>query len=293
VLPGGGRIVGGRMLGRYLLVWTTQSLFLGTYVGQVSQVWRFDRIGDKCGLIGPNAAAVLGGTAYWISPDRQFHIYSAGGVASPMSCPIREDFAEHLAASQADKISASTVAEFGEVRWDYPDTRDGFEVSRYLAVTVEGPDAGAWHRSRPMGGVVAARTAMFDAGAAQNPIGVTAEGAIYWHELGHSADGSALPWMIQSADIYLDENRAVLVRQAWPDIALDQLGPVQLALASRLHPQGPQTSFGPFTVTPGQETLDFKAAGRLFQLTYSGASAPSYARLGRLVVDASLRGRKG
>jgi hypothetical protein len=44
---------------------------------------------------------------------------------------------------------------------------------------------------------------------------------------------------------------------------------------------------------PGQETVDFKASGRLFQLTYSGFSLPSHARIGRLVVDASPRGRKG
>lgn len=293
VLPGGGRIVGGRFVGRYLLVWTTQSLFMGSYVGQIGQVWRFDKVGDKCGLIGPNAAAVLGSTAYWISPDRQFHSYSLGGAVAPVACPIRQDFARHLAASQADKITASTIAEFSEVRWDYPDTRDGYEVSRYVAVAVEGPDAGAWYRGRPLHGVVPARTAMVDAGPAQNPIGVSVDGRIYWHELGHSADGQALPWQLQSADLYVDENRAALVRQAWPDLSSDQIGPVQLSLTSRLHPQGPKTTFGPYTLTPGQETVDMKASGRLFQLTYSGYSLPSYARIGRLVVDASPRGRKG
>jgi hypothetical protein len=293
VLPGGGRIVGGKVLGRYLLVWTTQGLFLGTYVGQISQVWRFDKVGDKCGLIGPNAAAVLGSTAFWISPDLQFHSYSVGGVVAPVACPIRQDFADNLAASQADKITASTIGEFSEVRWDYPDTRDGYEVSRYIALAADGADAGSWCRGRPLNGVVSARPAMFDAGPAQNPIGVSVEGRVYWHELGHSADGQALPWFIQSADVYLDENNGALVRQAWPDLAEDQLGPVQLGVTSRLHPQGPQTAFGPYTLMPGQETVDFKASGRLFQLTYSGFSLPSYARIGRLVVDASPRGRKG
>lgn len=293
ILPGGGRIVGGKFAGRYLLVWTTQSLFLGTYVGSINQVWRFDKVGDKCGLIGPNAAAVMGSSAFWISPDRQFHSYSPGGAVTPVACPIRQDFADNLAASQADKIMASTIGEFSEVRWDYPDTRDGYEVSRYVALAVAGPDAGAWYRGQPLNGVACARTAMVDAGPAQNPIGVSVDGRVYWQELGHSADGQALPWFVQSADLYIDENRAALVRQAWPDISADQVGPVQLSFASRLHPQGPQTSFGPFTLMPGQETVDFKASGRLFQLTYSGFSLPSYARIGRMVVEASARGRKG
>jgi len=132
ILPGGGRIVGGIFIGRSMLVWTTASLFLGTYVGQLSQVWDFSKVGDKCGLIGPNAAAVLGSTAYWITPDKQFRAYSLGGVVQSMPCSIHADFEENLALGQGDKITATTIAEFSEVRWDYPDTRDGFEVSRYI-----------------------------------------------------------------------------------------------------------------------------------------------------------------
>lgn len=293
VLPGGGRIVGGKFVGRYLLVWTTQSLFLGTYVGQIGQVWRFDKVGAGCGLIGPNAAAVLDQAAFWISPDFQFHTYSPGGLVAPVACPIRNDFSDNLAASQADKIIASTIAGFSEIRWDYPDARDGTEVSRYVVLAAAGPDIGKWYRGIPQFGVTPARTAMFDAGPAQSPIGVTAAGNAYWHERGHSADGQALPWFITSADVYLDENKALLVREAWPDIAVDQLGPVTLTIASRLYPQGPQELFAPITLAPGQQLVDFKASGRLFQLTYSGYSLPSYARIGRMVFDAKPRGRRG
>ena len=250
-------------------------------------------VGQKCGLIGPNAAAVLDSTAYWISPDRQVHSYAPGGTVQPIDCPIRADFAENLAASQADKIMASTIAEFGEVRWDYPDAREGTEVSRYLAVAVAGPDAGSWYRGKAQYGVEAARTAMFDAGPAPNPIGVSVAGQAYWHERGHSADGGPLPWFVQSADVYLNENRALLVTEAWPDISLDQIGPVTLTLASRLHPQGAQDVWPAITLAPGAERLDFKASGRLFQLSYAGYSAPSYARIGRLLWDARPWGRKG
>jgi hypothetical protein len=166
MLPGGGRIVGGRTIGSSLLVWTTASLFLGTYVGQLGQVWRFDKVGDKCGLIGPGAAAVAGQQAYWISPDRQFWSYAPGGEPQPMACPIRDDFAENLAAAQADKIMASSVGEFGEVWWDYPDSRDGSETSRYVAVAVVGADAGAWFRGRM------SRTGRVDAGPAPFPLAV-------------------------------------------------------------------------------------------------------------------------
>jgi hypothetical protein len=86
----------------------------------------------------------------------------------------------------------------------------------------------------------------------------------------------------------------VLVREVWPDIESDQIGSVSFSIAARQHPQGAQEMYGPFSLAPNQEICDIgKAAGRLFQLTYSGYSLPSYARVGRLVVDAKQRGRRG
>jgi hypothetical protein len=285
VLPGGGRIVAARLVGRNWLVWTNHGLWLGTYYGQIGKVWSFDKIGDKCGLIGPNAAVVLDSTAYWISPDRQFHSYTLGGIVQAIPCPVREDFAVNLAASQGDKIVASTIAEFAEVRWEYPDARDGYENSRYLAVCVENPDAGEWY-----GGIMA-RTAMVDAGPSTYPCGVTYGGAIYWHEKGNSADGGALSWYIETADLFLDEERTVLAKSAWPDLA-DQLGPVSLTLTTRLYPQGDETVFGPYSMSPSQDKQDFKATGRLYRIKFSGNSAPSYARIGRITFDVKLRGKK-
>jgi len=62
-------------------------------VGSLDQPWRFERVGRNCGLIGPNAAVVVGQTAFWASPDRQFYRYPLGGQPEPIACPIRQDFA--------------------------------------------------------------------------------------------------------------------------------------------------------------------------------------------------------
>ena len=285
VLPGGGRIVAARLVGRNWLVWTNHGLWVGTYFGQIGKVWSFDKVGDKCGLIGPNAAVVLGSTAYWVSTDRQFHAYTLGGAVTPIACPIREDFADNLAASQGDKIVASTIAEYGEVRFDYPDSRDGYENSRYIALAVEGTDAGSWYKGEM------ARTAMVDAGPSSYPCGVTYAGQPYWHEKGSSADGGVLSWFIETADIYLDENLVWLTRSVWPDIA-DQVGPVSLTLTTRFFPQGDATVSDVQTIAPGTDSVDFKAKGRLFRFKFAGASAPSYARLGRMIVDGKPGGRK-
>lgn len=169
VLNGGGRIVAGRVLGRYLLVWTNHALFLGQFVGQPDQVWRFDRVGQNCGLIGPNAVVTVAASAYWLGPDLQFRRYDLGGTSDILPCPIRRDMADNLSAVQGDKIVASSNSAYGEIRFDYPDRRDGEENSRYLAASVAAlrvaPEQ-AWHRGRMR------RTAMTDAGPSEHPVGV-------------------------------------------------------------------------------------------------------------------------
>lgn len=284
ILTGGGRIVAGRMCGPYMLVWTGDALFLGTFVGALNQPWRFERVGRNCGLIGPNAAVVVGQTAYWASPDRQFHRYAVGGQPEPIPCPIRRDFAQELAASQGDKVVASSNAEFSEVRFDYPDRRDGYENSRYLALAVAGSDAGAWHRG------IMARTAFVDAGPSAYPIGVTRDGAVHLHEKGRSADGAPFGWFIETADSYLDPENTLLVRGVWPDFR-DQTGPVTVALVGRMHPQDAEAVSQSVIVSPGEARADLLATARLFRLRFSGESAPTGCRIGRTTFDVAPAGR--
>ena len=282
ILPGGGRIVGGRVIGAYLLVWTNHALFLGRFIGSVGQPWRFERVGERCGLIGPQAAVVSGQTAYWLGPDLQFYRYDLGGAAEVLPCSVRRDVVENLAASQGDKICASTTSLFGEVRWDYPDQRDGVENSRYvLFSTLDG----AWSRGDM------ARTAMIDAGPAAYPVGVDPQGAVYYHERGHSADGAAFSWFIETADQVLDEDRTVMARGIWPDLA-DQAGPVRLSLFSRLTPQGDVAVSGPFALAPGQDRVDFRATGRLFKIRFAGGSAPTACRIGKPVFNVAVAGAR-
>jgi hypothetical protein len=284
VLTGGGRIVAGRMCGPYMLVWTGDALFLGSFVGALNQPWRFERVGRNCGLIGPNAAVVAGQTAFWASPDRQFYSYAPGGQPQPITCPIRRDFAEELAASQGDKVVASSNAEFSEVRFDYPDRRDGYENSRFLAVAVDGPDAGAWHRG------LMARTAFVDAGPSAYPIGVAFNGSVFLHEKGRSADGASFAWFVETADTYLDPERTLLVRGLWPDFR-DQLGPVTVTLTPRLHPQDTNQPAAAAAMAPGDAKADLLASGRLFRVRFSGQSAPTGCRIGKPVFDVAPGGQ--
>jgi hypothetical protein len=271
ILTGGGRIVAGRVLGEYVLVWTTDGLFLGTFVGSLQQPYRFDKVPGKGGLIGPGAAVVVGAKAFWVSPDRQFYSYTLGGEITPVPCPIRTAFADNLAPSQGDKIIASSIAEYDEIRIDYPDIRDGsgLENSRYLLVKAS--EWSVWSRGEM------ARTAMVDAGPSAYPVGVeptmdengdVTGGRIYYHEKGETADGSVLHNYIASADLQIDENRSMFVKQMRPDFQ-GQRGTIYTTLTVRDEPQGTQYVKGPYSASPGQRKVDMRATGHYAKITYA------------------------
>jgi hypothetical protein len=287
-LPGVGDIVAGRMCGPHILVWTTHELFLGVYTGDLALPWNFQQVGKNCGLIGPNAATVKGQTAYWVSPDRQFYSYMVGDEPRVIPCPIRTGFADNLAASQGDKVVASTNSEFEEIRFDYPDARDapGYENSRFIRVSVSQTDPGAWSQG------IQARTAFVDAAgaSARYPIGVTYAGNAYYHEKGNTADGAPFAWSIKSAAQLLDVDWRMLIKSIWPDFQ-GQIGPVYITISSLEHPQGTPVVLMSGAIAPATERVDLLITGRFFQVEISGNSSPTWMRIGKPVVEVERAGK--
>ena len=284
ILPGGGRIVGARVIGDNLAVWTESALFIGTYIGALGQPWRFDRVAENCGLIGPNAVALLGMVAYWLGSDRQFRVYSLGGAPQVIPCPLRSNVDEFLAASQGDKVVASSCAQYGEIRFDYPDSRDGFENSRYLAVCAIG-DAPRWTKG------VMPRTAYVDAGPSAYPCSATYQGNVYWQERGTSADGAPYAWFAESGDLAPGKEATALLRAMWPDFH-DQTGPVDVTIFSRFTPQQAETAFGPYRLAPDQERQDLRVSGRFFRLRIEGNASPTGVRMGVPIFDLAPTGKR-
>lgn len=289
-LPGGGRIVCGAVIGENLLVWTSDALFLGTFVGSLGQPWRFDKVGDQCGCIGPNAFVVNGQQAMWVGPNLQFYAYTLGGQPVLIPCPIQDDFADNMAAAQTDKITLSSVAFFDEVRIDYPDSRDGVENSRYLAAhipTLMNNPENAWYRG------VMARTAFSDTPPAPNafPIGVDPAGGLYWHEKGQTANGGPISWFIETADNYLDPALTMQVRGIWPDFK-DQVGAIDVSIATRFYPQDTEVTTAGQVMTPMVNKSDVRATGRLAKLRFSGSASPTFVRLGNPTLDVTPAGQR-
>jgi len=292
ILEGSGRIVAARLIGDYIFVWTDNGLYQGSF--DATNGWLFPQIGERCGLIGPNAAVVLSSQiAYWFGSNGQFHACPLGGVPQIIPCPMQADVFSNITPSQPDKIVASSCAEFGEIRFDYPDVRDGVENSRYVVYSTGGnlPAASTYARLDTVwckGTMV--RTAYVDAGPSPYPIGVDYAGHIYYHERGQSADGAPIDAYIETADFYLGAGETLFqVRGIWPDIQ-GQIGALNLTIKTRLYPQSDQRVKGPWALAPGQSKKDFMVSGRIARIRYESNSAPTFWRLGKPVYDAIQAG---
>lgn len=282
ILAGGGRIIAAKVIGPIIYVWTDNGLHQMQFLGDPNQTFQIDQVGYNCGLIGPNAVVVVGHTAYWMAPDGQFYTCTLGGAATPMVCPIGAEVRDNLTPSQKDKVYASSLAKYQEVRWDYPDARDGVENSRYVRVNVLD---GSWSRGQMV------RTAMSDSGPAPHPVGVDVDGNIYWHERGNSADGGAFEASVETADQSVSEDQMAFIRGLWPDFK-DQQGSVSVTVITRRYPQGEETEHGPFICTPGKEKIDFRATGAIARVRFSSNSSPTFWRLGKPAFDVELAGRR-
>lgn len=281
ILEGSGRIVSARMLGSYVAVWTDSGCYIGQFIGDPGQTYRFDLVAQNCGLIGPNAVTVYNQTAYWITPDFQIYSWSPGTPPTPMQCPIQTEFRDNALVGQSEKIVASSVGRFGEIWFFYPDGRDGIENSRYIALSTF---EGTWFRGE------LARTAFADAGAIADPLGTDASGYVYMHESGQTADGGALTWHLETSDQYLgDAARWFMLKGIWPDFE-DQVGPVSMEIYLRPYPQADTTTKGPYTLATSAGKKDFLASGRVAAVKFYGSSTPAFVRFGAPSFEAIATG---
>lgn len=282
ILESEGKIVTARLLGPYIAIWTESSLHLAQFIGAPGETYRFEAVANNCGAAGPNAVIVVNQTAYWLTPDLQFYAWQFGTPPQPIPCPIRKDFKDNIDTVQITKVSATSVSEFNEIWWFYPDSRDGDENSRYVSFSLTD---NAWFRGQMI------RTAAIDSGPQRYPVFVAYDGYVYEHENGDDADGSALEWFVESGDFYIsDAQRRVFVDGIWPDFD-SQVGNVSLTIKAKDYPQSTARTKGPWTLAPGREKRDFAFETRIAAVKFAGSAAGTFARIGKPTFGGRLAGQ--
>jgi hypothetical protein len=239
-------------------------------------VYGFPLIARGCGLIGPNAAAVVGRRAFWMTQEGNFWMYM-DGAADEILCPLKRDVFDNLNDTQKEKIFCTALQRFSEVWWFYPDARDGgAEVSRYVVYNWQN---GSWSCG------TFDRTAWIDAGVLPFPLAASSAGTLYYQERGQTADGEAITALLRSAEFDLGDGATLM---QWngirPDIE-DIVGGFRVTVFGRIEAQGTQYTEGPFDVNGTTTTVDFMFTARQAGLLIESDSLPSFWRLGTLRFD--------
>lgn len=293
ILDGSGRIVAGRMVGSYVAIWTDKDVWLGQFIGDPSQTYRFDRAADNCGLSGPNAVTVVDGAAFWVTPQLTIYTWSPGSPPAQVPCPVHKQFVDNMSIPIPTTTPHTTIValdpNYQEIWIFYP--HQSSQNSRYIAFSLKD---GSWFRGD------LARTAVLEGQSYRAAVSswapyLAANGlAIYVQEDGATA---VVPfnWHIQSADQYLDQGeRRVLVKRFIPDLE-DQVGSVTLTLSSKRFPQSTATTHTAQTLTTATTKKDFRVSGMMFAAKFSGTvptTVGNYMRLGKPLFDVVTLGER-
>jgi hypothetical protein len=282
-LAKGGRIVGAMNGPGGVYVWTDSAMYVGRYVPDPFIVYRFDLVGEGCGLLGPNAACVVGSVAYWMSNNGQFYRYD-GGIPTPIESTVRRDVYDNLAMVQGDKVYASAINAYGEAQWLYPDSRDGVECSRYVKLNPFANSVPAWDVG------TFARSAWIDKAQLEYPLSAGTDGYIWYQEKGDAINGGNFSWRARTGAYQLGDGQNL-----WQCSGLildfeDMQGGMSLTVRTYLYPASSPTVLGPYSITAASTKLDFIAVGRQIDFEFSGNTAPCFNRFGSLRINVSDTG---
>lgn len=293
ILGGTGSIVGAEFVGDYVGVWTDDALYLGEFVGDYGQTYRWSLVATGCGLANPAAITTVDGVAYWVGKDLRLRRWAPGGLPEVIPCPISRDIRANAYGLASGKAKVGLNRRYNEIWTFYQDMRDGSggsaptENSRYFAYSIS--ESAAAQRHVWFQGQLA-RTAIHDCIHLNAMVTGDSSGTTWTHTDDFTTNTSSVSSYIQSADQYVDRGRLrVMVQRVKPDFE-SQGGNVSLTLYMRSYPQGSAVTKGPYTLAPGAEKVDFRAGGKLVAAGFAATTGAF--RLGRPVFEGVTEGSR-
>ncbi len=278
-IPRGSTIVGGLQAPTQNLIWTDLAVWSMQYVN-LPLVFGFNQIMSGCGLIGSHAAVLAEGTVFWMSQN-QFFRMPAGGGPSALACTVWDAVFQNLNLANVYKIRAGANSAFNEVWWHYPSlaSSNGENDSYVKYNHVEG----VWDYGKlPTG-----RSAWIDQSVLGSPLGADPTGLIYQHEQGYDGDGAALnPFLTTGYWVIEEGEQFSFVDQVIPDFTYGTYAGAKTAspvvtLYSVEYPNGPITTYGPYTVSAAVNQIATRLRGRQMAMQISSQDAGTWWRLGR------------
>lgn len=305
ILDGVGAIIAARQVGIYIAVWTTDSLWLGQFVGDPSQTYRFDKIANCARPIAQRAITVLNGTVYWFGDDFQMRAWTPGSQVGTVPCPIRQgvvDTATNPSLQEFDFAISHVTA--NEIWFFYQRS----STTTYIAYSVDESAMAqrpVWFKGdllapiSKVGPVAAICGGKSHATKNTSFYGVSSDGLSCYLDMGLSEGGPANAY-IKSGDFYFDETqRRMMVKGIRPDItSLNSTATVLLTLYFRDYPQQqtPVTK-GPFTLTSAtaqasSRKKDFRGSGKIVSVKWQSPASTLAWRLGKSLFEVVLTGER-
>jgi hypothetical protein len=204
----GSAIISGRVTRLENLIWTDKALYSMKYTG-MPYIYGFFLMAANISIAGMNATVDSGGAVFWMGQG-EFYAYS--GAVDVLPCPIRDYVFQNINYAYNQKFFGGLNRAYSEVWWFYCSSNVS-EIDSYVVYNwVEN----IWY----FGKIV--RTAWLDPVVGRLPV-ATANGYLYNHEFGMSADGQNLDCYAESSDLDLtDGQHFVYCHRAVPDVQFMQ-----------------------------------------------------------------------
>jgi hypothetical protein len=270
-----GRIMSGHATKLETLIWTDADMWRMYYIGG-PLVYGFAKGGDQCGIIAPNAYAVVDYGAYWMGRNG-FYFYN--GYTTPLDCEVADAVFGNINDAQRAKIWAMVQPQYHEVWWFYP-SMASTEIDSYVVYNFQ---EGHWSTGKLI------RTAGVANGTIAYPVMVDAAGAIWQHDVpGTLHSGAALPSLTSGPVEIGNGDQVMKINRLIPDEKTS--GSLSLSIITKLMPEDPN----PVTTTYAalQPLMDIRVSGRQAQLTFTQVTDGSDWRLGTMRLAGQLGERR-
>lgn len=258
------------------LIFTDVDAHAATYQG-LPYVYRFDRVGENCGIAGRGAMATFGSYGFWMG-QTNFFMFDGGSVQI-IPCAIWDYVFGDMNLTQRSKFTAQMISRRSEVwfRWC---SAASTEIDRCAAFNFR---EGTWMTHPSV-----VRLCGFDSGVFTNPVMVDTSGNTWDHETGYVYSGAltGAPYAISGPLELGKGDRCAKVRNLIPDEKTR--GDVTVTFLAKDSPNGAETTYGPYTMA---DFVDVHFEARQARMKVSGNVATGW-RWGTPRVDAIPGGRR-
>ena len=291
-IPTGSKIVRG-ISGQTVQYWFTDvDVYIAQFTGYPN-VFGFTKIGLGCGLIAPQAVAVIGNSVFWMS-QKQFFTVQSGGAPQAIPCSVWDFIFQNLDPNNTDNIVCGANSLFNEVTWYFPstDSTDG-QPDKYVCFNTlyNMWDFGELHR-----------TAWTDMSMLGPPVGTDSDGWVYQHETSYNL---AVGQQVEPINARFKTGYYSMT--SGQDLAFVDWALPDMKWGEYNHPQGAKLNytfyvtdyagqepkvFGPYSVKKETQYISPRFRGRYVAIQIESDDYNSFWRLGSIRLRIAPSGRR-